>query len=339
MKFFTHEIASRNDDRIFELIDIHGLGGYGFFWVILEELYGSEENGFQIEATSIWMKRLARSLNITDDRTLVRYFDTLADLGLIDKQMWHERIIYSQGVMKRSDCYMQRKAKEAEKKRKQRSLAKNLLDDPEAVPGDSQGTAPMSLNVPIADPYSYSDPHSYSDPKKEKETFSLSHKSSSKPTIKVSDPMGDRLRSNKKAHYWQKELSDREGTRWTELLTDWASSPDCKQGFKNSLIETQILHLEKRELPHGRRDAIGSLANYIKNSDLASFDLRVDEAITFEDAKAYKAKTVAAHSDRPRLRKPNPMTWTTEQENWTYEEWEKFLNEQNTSNASIYAAN
>jgi hypothetical protein len=160
MKFFNHEIGSRKDDQIFELIDIHGLAGYGFFWVILEELYGSEDTGFQIEATNVWMKRLARSLNLTDDRTLVRYFDTLADLGLINKQLWQEHIIYSSGVMERADAYMQRKAKEAEKKRNQRAQALLNLECPNPVPRDTSGTNTMSLNVPIADP----DPDPNSDP-------------------------------------------------------------------------------------------------------------------------------------------------------------------------------
>lgn len=171
MRFFTHEINSRNDDRVFELIDIHGLGGYGFFWVILEELYGSEDTGFQIEATNIWMKRLARSLNLTDDRTIIRYFDTLADLGLIDKQLWHERIIYSQGVMDRADAYMEKKAKEAEKKRNQRVQAKSSEACPDSVPRDTLGTESMSQNVPLSYTDPYADPHSHSqaNPKTEEE--------------------------------------------------------------------------------------------------------------------------------------------------------------------------
>ena len=160
MKFFNHEISSRKDDQIFELIDIHGLAGYGFFWVILEELYGAEDTGFQIQATSVWMKRLARSLNLTDDRTLVRYFDTLADLGLINKQLWQEHIIYSSGVMERADAYMQRKAKEAEKKRNQRAQALLNIECPLPVPRDTSGTNDLSLNVPIADPYADPDPNS-----------------------------------------------------------------------------------------------------------------------------------------------------------------------------------
>ena len=169
MKFFTHEINSRNNDRVFELIDIHGLGGYGFYWVILEELYKAEDTGFQIEATSIWMKRLARSLNITDDRTVIRYFDTLANLGLISKQLWQEHVIYSPGVMNRADGYMQRKAKEAEKKRMQRAQAKTNTELSNNAPNLSLGikdlslgTKDLSFNVPIADPYAYSDPHSNS---------------------------------------------------------------------------------------------------------------------------------------------------------------------------------
>ncbi len=178
MKFFTHEINSRTDDRLFELLDIHGLAGYGFFWVILEELYGSEDTGFQIEATNIWMKRLARSLNLTDDRTIIRYFDTLADLGLIDKQLWHEKIIYSQGVMQRADAYMEKKAKEAEKKRTQRTQANKPNEAcPQGVPRESLGTKemslgtkPMSQNVPPS--YADPDPNSQANPKTEENTRS-----------------------------------------------------------------------------------------------------------------------------------------------------------------------
>ena len=48
-----------------------------------------------------------------------------------------------------------------------------------------------------------------------------------------------------------------------------------------------------------------------------------------------KTKPAPPVDNRPSLRKPNPLTWTDEQQNWTYEQWEKFLNEQqqNQSNA------
>ena len=104
------------------------------------------------------------------------------------------------------------------------------------------------------------------------------------PAQKVyADPMGDRFKSGKK-HYWQKTISDR--PEWQELLTDWAGTQDCKFGFKESLLIAQMEYLKKWDKPCERGDAMGSLANYIKNDDRTSFDLRVDAAIAYEQALA-----------------------------------------------------
>ena len=97
------------------------------------------------------------------------------------------------------------------------------------------------------------------------------------------DTMGDRFKAKKK-HYWQKVITDR--PEWQEVLTDWAGTQDCKFGFKGSLLIAQMEHLKKRNLPCERGDAMGSLANYIKNDDLVSFELRVDAAIAYEKALA-----------------------------------------------------
>ena len=102
------------------------------------------------------------------------------------------------------------------------------------------------------------------------------------PAPKVyADPMGDRFKSGKK-HYWQKTIAER--PEWQEVLIDWAGSQDCKFGFKESLLIAQMEYLKKHQKPCERGDAMGSLANYIKNDDFASFDLRVDAAIAYEKA-------------------------------------------------------
>ncbi|MBD2316630.1 hypothetical protein [Phormidium tenue] len=88
------------------------------------------------------------------------------------------------------------------------------------------------------------------------------------------------------------------------------------------------------------------MADAAKNISSGQWDLKrrgeikilYEEYIKSKNSKASSAKN-EAQSDRPRLRKPNPMTWTAEQHNWTYEQWEKFLNEQNSGNAeAIYAS-
>jgi len=166
MKYFSHDLDSRNDDKCFELIEIHGIGGYGFWWVILEELYKSESTGFQIEATKVWLKRLGRSVSIADERIIIRYFDTLADLGLISKQLWQEHIVYSEGVLKRADAYMIKRSNDAERKRVQRSKdaqkAESVPCDIPSVTRDISVTMPMSHGVTPTDTYAYADSYSNS---------------------------------------------------------------------------------------------------------------------------------------------------------------------------------
>jgi len=120
MQYFKHELTTRDDDRIFELIESHGVTGYGLWWVILEELYKSETAGFQIDASETWFKRISKDLNITDYRTPIRILDTMAELGLIDSQLWADHVIFAPGISKRADAYMRRKALAAERKRQQR---------------------------------------------------------------------------------------------------------------------------------------------------------------------------------------------------------------------------
>lgn len=63
------------------------------------------------------------------------------------------------------------------------------------------------------------------------------------------------------------------------------------------------------------------------------------EAFETWRSRQQKAKSATQNENnaKPRLLKPNPITWTDEQKTWSYDQWEKYLHEQNTSNASIYA--
>lgn len=124
MKYFQHDLLAREDDKIWELIDRHGLTGYGAWWVILEELYKAEEDSFKVDATETWLKRLAKNLDISDYRTLPRLLDTFAELGLIDAQLWHEHVIFSPAVVARGDYYVRQKALARQRKQKERSTRK-----------------------------------------------------------------------------------------------------------------------------------------------------------------------------------------------------------------------
>lgn len=86
------------------------------------------------------------------------------------------------------------------------------------------------------------------------------------------------------------------------------------------------------------------MADAAKNIASGQFDLKRRGEIKILYEEYIKLKKTEASSppkpqkdNRPRLLKPNPITWTDEQKTWSYDQWEKYLNEQNTSNASIYA--
>ena len=129
-------------------------------------------------------------------------------------------------------------------------------------------------------------------PEKKIEPLALENKSESKdlkttplpPSKNSIQSFEDRMRSGSKSWIWQRKISDR--PEWSELLTDWAKSKDCKLGFKNSLIEAQKAFLKKRNLTCDHAAAMNSLSNYIKADDLASFMIRADEAIAIEQSQA-----------------------------------------------------
>jgi hypothetical protein len=98
----------------------------------------------------------------------------------------------------------------------------------------------------------------------------------------------DRMRSGYKSWIWQRKISDR--PEWSELLTDWAKTKDCKLGFKNSLIEAQKAFLKKRNLTCDHAAAMNSLSNYIKADDIASFMIRTDEAIAIEQSQTQRSQ-------------------------------------------------
>jgi hypothetical protein len=116
--------------------------------------------------------------------------------------------------MERADAYMQRKAKEAEKKRNQRAQALLNIACPLPVPRDRQGTNDLSLNVPIADPYADPDPNSdpnsflraqekkmkasckieISLPEEKKETIALEDKSENQDPTPLNPPAPQNLK-------------------------------------------------------------------------------------------------------------------------------------------------
>lgn len=148
MKWFPHQTGANRNSKLRQVVRIHGMAGYGLWWTLLEKLYEAEGD-FQIEATELWLADFADDCKITDPRTLTRVFDTFAEVGLISKQLWADQIIFCESILEKGDQYIQKRAYEAEKKRKQR--AKNKVDVPTGQKGDRKGTEGQIANVPLSE--------------------------------------------------------------------------------------------------------------------------------------------------------------------------------------------
>ena len=124
MKYFKHDLSAFEDEKVWELVETHGMQGYGIWWWLLEQLYAAEENAFLIEAKEVWFKKASKRMNLSDWRTLVRVLDTLSEVKLIDSQLWAEHHIYCPGIIKRADSYISQKLAARERKRNQRQREK-----------------------------------------------------------------------------------------------------------------------------------------------------------------------------------------------------------------------
>jgi HNH endonuclease/Domain of unknown function (DUF4373) len=98
MKWWKLETDHYRNDRVYDLLEKHGIGGYGFYIFLMNYLYELDETGYQVEATDRWIRKIARECFLSDSHIVVRYLDTLALVGLINPQLWAEKIVGSQCV-------------------------------------------------------------------------------------------------------------------------------------------------------------------------------------------------------------------------------------------------
>lgn len=69
--YFPHDYNSRNDDKITDLLSIHGWSGYGLYWALVEKLYEGEG------ALIVNFKAIAFNLQTQPEiiESIVRKFD------------------------------------------------------------------------------------------------------------------------------------------------------------------------------------------------------------------------------------------------------------------------
>jgi hypothetical protein len=153
MKWFHHDTDMHRNRKIRKLIRTHGATGFALWCLLLEKLY-AQEGDFSIPADELWFEDVSEDLKLGDYRTPIRILDTLAELHLIDSQLWQEHVIYAPAIAKRGDQYIVKRVQETEKKRKQRAKIKALSL------GDIVGTMGQIAVLSPSDPDPDSDPNS-----------------------------------------------------------------------------------------------------------------------------------------------------------------------------------
>ena len=161
MKWFRHDTDAHRNRKLRKVIRLHGLQGYGLWFLLLEKIY-QVEGDFFVKADELWLEDLADELKLSDHRTLIRLLDTFSEVGLISTQLWEgEHVVFVESVVDRGDHYVEKRLYEREKKRKQREKTGMSSDVPTGQTGDKGTNGCMSPS----DPDSYSDPDSDPDSK------------------------------------------------------------------------------------------------------------------------------------------------------------------------------
>ena len=104
-------------------------------------------------------------------------------------------------------------------------------------------------------------------------------------------------------------------------IVEWSSFERSEVGRK------ALANCESEDMSFRRKEFIENFTAFAKGATPEELQIKTITAIA----------PSTSDKNRPRLRKPNPNTWTAEQQNWTYEQWENYLREQNQSNTAIYA--
>jgi len=93
--WFPHAI--NHGRTIFTLEQRYGIKGYAF-WFKLLELLGNSEGHF-LDYRDVPTSQYLQAYTNTEESDCVEILDLLASLGAIDKDLWHRKIIWSQGFV------------------------------------------------------------------------------------------------------------------------------------------------------------------------------------------------------------------------------------------------
>lgn len=107
--YFPHDADASDKKTLYILESKFGNDGYAFWFKLLELLAKSEGHFYDVRNPAAWEFLLAKT-HVKEDIGQ-RILNTLAELDAIDKELWGQKIIWSQNLVDNvADAYRNRKA-------------------------------------------------------------------------------------------------------------------------------------------------------------------------------------------------------------------------------------
>ena len=112
MKWFKHDTDARQDFKLKRLIKRFGIEGYGVYWAIIELLaFETKDNlDVRLSLNSFPVEDIAHDLGIDSGR-LSEILGFMAEVGLIDPDMYSDNILHCKALSRRADDYSARQGR------------------------------------------------------------------------------------------------------------------------------------------------------------------------------------------------------------------------------------
>lgn len=117
MKWFKHMTAASSDEKLSVMIDAHGLEGYGFWWILLEQIAAQMDGGNDKCSATYPLKKWASSCEVST-RKYQKFVKTLSELSLVSIKKDQNLItVECPNLLKIRDEYQMKKKKNPDNNR------------------------------------------------------------------------------------------------------------------------------------------------------------------------------------------------------------------------------
>ena len=107
MRYFSHDSDAREDIKCKYLIREFGVKGYGMWWILCEILAGTESH--RIDYSDRMQRWYLEEEMRSSGEELEAFLNTCAEVGLINGDIWGERIITSDRMNENSLYFGEKK--------------------------------------------------------------------------------------------------------------------------------------------------------------------------------------------------------------------------------------